>query len=323
MERIGSCHPWNDNTYDPAYYKVVFFSSASIWINFLEQLNLDKRFEVVGVVTQPDKPSWRGQKTQSNIIKQTAKKLWITTILTPEKINPEKSDEWKTFQQKLQQLDADFFVVIAYGKIIPKTILDIPQIAPVNVHGSILPKYRGASPLQSVFLNKEEKTGISIMKMNEKMDQGNIIKIKEIDIDFHWTVKELVDKINEVWPAFLAETLYQFWKWQTMDVPQDAKKAIYCKKIQKQDWIIEVKNDSLEDVYSKYQAYYFWPKIFFYYNDKKFIIEELQINKDIFEKVKNEPILQNWKLNLAIESIKIKPEGKKPLSRNDFANWYL
>ena len=87
-------------------------------------------------------------------------------VATPNKIHPEKSEEGKQFAERLKAKNPDFLVVIAYGKIIPQAILDIPTIAPINVHGSLLPKYRGASPLQSVFLNNEEETGITIMKMN-------------------------------------------------------------------------------------------------------------------------------------------------------------
>ena len=154
--------------YDPDHYKVVFCSSAPIGVPFLQALFDDNRFEVVGAVTMPDAPSGRGMEMHENVIKSEALKFKTKTdfVCTPTKLNPEKSEEGKQFAEWLKSKNPDFLVVIAYGKIIPQTILDIPNIAPINVHGSLLPKYRGASPLQSAFLDNEAETGITIMKMN-------------------------------------------------------------------------------------------------------------------------------------------------------------
>jgi len=115
-----------------------------------------------------------------NIIKQEAQRLTCnversTFIQTPSRLHPEKSEEGRQFTQRLKEKNPDFLVVIAYGKIIPQAILDIPKIAPINVHGSLLPKYRGASPIQSCLLNDEKETGITIMKMDAEMDTGNMI----------------------------------------------------------------------------------------------------------------------------------------------------
>lgn len=148
-------------TYDPDHYRVVFFSSAPIGVPFLEQLAHDKRFDVVGVVTQCDKPSGRGMEMCENIIKQCTKttaSLKHCDVATPTKLNPEKSEEGKQFAERLEKKNPDLLVVIAYGKIIPQAILDIPKVAPINVHGSLLPKYRGASPIQSTLLNNDKET---------------------------------------------------------------------------------------------------------------------------------------------------------------------
>jgi len=116
----------------------------------------------------PDAPSGRGMEMHENVVKVESKKYQVQTdfIMTPTKLNPEKSEEGKQFAERLKAKKPDFVVVIAYGKIIPQAILDVPTIAPINVHGSLLPKYRGASPLQSAFLDNEQETGITIMKMN-------------------------------------------------------------------------------------------------------------------------------------------------------------
>jgi len=113
--------------HDPDHYRVVFCSSAPIGVPFLQALANDSRFELVGVVTQPDKPSGRGMEMHENIIKTEAKKIGIQ-VQTPNKLNPEKSEEGKEFAQRLKDKQPDFLVVIAYGKIIPQAILNIPNV---------------------------------------------------------------------------------------------------------------------------------------------------------------------------------------------------
>jgi putative component of membrane protein insertase Oxa1/YidC/SpoIIIJ protein YidD len=174
-DRILHCKPSKEKMYDPEYYRIVFFSSAPIGVPFLEELTKDKRFEIVGVVTQTDKPVGRGLHLQENIIKTKAKELGYSKRdsnspselqdgyegaegVSPTKLNPEKSLEGKIFYDRLKAKNPDFLVVIAYGKILPQSILDLAYFGAINVHGSLLPKYRGASPLQSIFLHQEQKS---------------------------------------------------------------------------------------------------------------------------------------------------------------------
>jgi methionyl-tRNA formyltransferase len=204
MDRVVNCKPSYTKNYDPSHYRVVFFSGAPIGVPFLEKLYEDKRFEVVGVVTMPDMARDRGQKVQENVVKSATKELIKNTkienidfesfIMTPTKLNPETSEEGKEFCEWLKSLNADFFVTIAYGKIVPQAVLDIPKFAPINVHGSLLPKYRGASPIQSVFLQNEKETGLTIMKMVKAMDAGPMIDILRMKIGFDWTAKTIIDE---------------------------------------------------------------------------------------------------------------------------------
>ena len=127
MQRIITCTPRAQKTHDPSHYRVVFFSGSPIGVPFLEELHKNPHFELAGVVTMPDKPLGRGHSVQENIIKKTAKELGISTILTPTKINPQTSEDGKAVAAQLQSLQADYFVVVAYGKIMPQSILDIPH----------------------------------------------------------------------------------------------------------------------------------------------------------------------------------------------------
>jgi len=335
-ERIVACTPSKEKTYDPEYYKVVFFSWAPIWVSFLQELKNDKRFDLVWIVTMPDAPSGRWMEVRENIIKIEAKKIFnkISTkdefFQTPSSLRLDSKKygkEAQKFQQWLIDKDPDFLVVIAYWKIIPQYILDIPKIAPINVHGSLLPKYRGASPLQSVFLNNEKKTGITIMKMDANMDTGNMIDILKFDIDFDRNVKDLIDKILVKWPKFLNNTLRNFGKRQLWEVKQNENKATYCNKIEKEDWEINIEKDSLESIYNKYRAYYLWPKIYFFvWNNnktKRVIIEHMKLDKKIFETEKKNKLFKGNELNKAILEIQIKPEWKKIMDRESFKRGYL
>lgn len=313
--------------YDPSSYRVIFFSSAPIGVPFLQNLMNDNRFEVIWVVTQPDKPAGRGMQMQENVIKTTATTLIEHSpdnfISTPSSINPDKSLEGKTFYDWLKDKNADFFVVISYGKILPQSILDLPKFGCINIHGSLLPKYRWPSPLQSVFLEKEKESWITIMKMDASMDTWDIIDNIKITIPFNWTVKELIEKFEKIWPNFLNNTLWDFGKWDIGTKKQDENNIILTKKIEKVDWFFVLSSDTLDDIYAKYRAFTLRPKISFIRQDKKIIIEKLIIDEWLFEIHKAEPLLTDWNLNLAVKDISLKPEWKKSIDWKSFVNGYL
>lgn len=354
MDRVFNCKPSHTKKYDPSHYRVVFFSGAPIGVPFLKKLAEDKRFEVVGVVTMPDKARDRGHKVQENVIKIAAKRLqahhpvldpespqeqrdaelnsaWRDAFIqTPSKLNPEKSEEGKEFCEWLKSLDADFFVTIAYGKIVPQAVLDIPKFAPINVHGSLLPKYRWASPIQSVFLHDETETGLTIMKMVKKMDAGPAINKLKIKIGFDWTAKTIIDKFINKGPKFLNDTLRKYGKDMLWEVKQDLGKVTFCSKIEKEDGEIDIFETPLKEVYNKYRAYALWPKIFFFLGEdfgkhkgKRVVVEKLVLDEERFKKSKLEPLLNSKKLNPSVTELIVKPEGKKTMSWEDFGKGYL
>ena len=326
-DRILSCKPSTQKMYDPAFYRVVFFCSANIWIPFLEELYSDGRFEICWIVTQADKPAWRWMQLKENPIKIKAKELFPSEskdfIQTPLKINPEKSVEWQNFYDWLKGKNPDFLVVISYWKILPQSILDIPTFGSINVHWSLLPKYRWASPLQSVFLDKEKESWITIMHMNAWMDTWDIIDQLSFPLKFEWTVIDLITALEKEGPKFLCNTLRNYGKKQIKAIPQDESKATLCQKIEKSDWEIDMYKDSLEEIYAKYRAYAIWPKIWFKLNERIVIIEELQLDESQYGDNKKSSLI-NWKnLNPAIVNIAIKPEWKKAMDWKSFCNWYL
>lgn len=244
-------------------------------------------------------------------------------IQTPEKIRPDKSEEGKRFAEWLQSKKPDYIVVIAYGKIIPQAILDIPLVAPINVHGSLLPKYRGASPIQSVFLNNEKETWITIMKMAASLDTGDMVAIQKFPIPFDRTTRNVIEKMQEIGPDFLTDTLRKLGKWMYGYEKQDDSKATVCGKIEKESWEINPREDSIEDIYAKYRAYAMWPKIYFVYREKRVIIEQLEFDEKLFYADKDQPLVIHDTLHPAVQVCVVKPEGSKSQSWSDFVKWYM
>ena len=257
-------------------------------------------------------------------------------IYTPTKLNPEKSEEGKAFGERIKEKQPDMLVVIAYGKIIPQAILDIPRIAPINVHGSLLPKYRGASPIQSTLLNNDKETWITIMKMDATMDTGNIIDMIKFTIPFQRTTKELIGEMKKIGPKFLNTTLRKYGKKLLGEVVQSEHQATYCGKIEKESWLINPRTESLETIYNKYRAFSLWPKIYFMLPPlikegdhdsgggfKRVIIESLKLNESVYNSNEEAPIFQDKNLNPAILDIQLKPEGKKAMNWKEFLNGYM
>lgn len=311
--------------YDPEFYKVVFFSSAPIGVPFLEKLHEDKRFEITGIVTMPDAPAGRGMKMQENVVKTKAKEhnYDITTPNSLRLDSKKYANEAKQFQQRLIDKKPDFLVVIAYGKIIPQHILDIPTFWPINVHGSILPKYRGASPIQSVFLHDEKQTGITIMKMDAGLDTGDMIDIVKFPIPFEWTAKDVIAKMQEVWPQFLADTLRNYGKWLLGEAKQDDTQATHCGKIEKEDGLIDPYTETIQSIYSKYRAYILWPKIYWMHGNKRVIVEQLVLDDGLFAANKNKTLIANNMPNPCIKTLVVKPEWSKSQSWEDFVKGYM
>ncbi len=326
IERVFNCKWSNEKIYDPVYYKVVFFSWAPIWVPFLKELQKDKRFDVVGVVTMPDAPSGRGMEIKPNIIKKTATELWISGVQTPNSIRLDSAKyglEAKNFFDWLKSKDVDFLVVIAYGKIMPKEILDLAHFGAINVHGSILPKYRGASPLQSAFLDWQKESGITIMKMDENMDTGNMIDVLKFPLKFDWTVEDLIDSVMTKWPKFLNDTLVHYAKWLLGEVKQDDLKATYCKKFEKQDGEIDPFGDDLDLIYKKYRWFFMWPKIYFVLNWKRVLIESMKLYEKTFAENRGKVLIEGKFLNPCVVDIVFKPEWKKGMDWISFKAWYL
>ena len=162
---------------------------------------IDSGYDVVGVVTPPDRPKGRGMKMIACPVKEYAIEKNIKVF------QPEKIVNNKEFKNEIRNLDVDLFVVVSYGKILPKSFLEIPKKGAINVHPSLLPKYRGSAPIQWAILNGDEATGVTIMYMNEKMDAGDIILQKEVKIDENETTGELWNRLSTIGADMLVDSI--------------------------------------------------------------------------------------------------------------------
>ena len=183
--------------------------------------------EVAAVVTQPDKPKGRSKELVFSPVKQEAVKLGIE-VLQPEKARNEE------FIEKLRTYDADIFVVVAFGQLLPKSIIDMPRFGCVNVHASLLPEYRGASPIQWAVIDGCEYSGVTTMKMDEGLDTGDILLVKKVKLDKKETGGSLFDKLAIEGGKLIVETLSKLENGTATRTPQDDEKSSYAGKITKE-----------------------------------------------------------------------------------------
>jgi len=210
--------------------KIVFFGTPQFAVPTLEKLLNHSQFDVLAVVTQPDKRRERGNKLTPSPVKAIATAHNLP-VWQPERVK--KDTETLT---KLKQLDADVFVVVAYGQILSSKILNMPKLACINVHGSILPKYRGAAPIQWCLYNGEKETGITTMLMDVGMDTGAMLQTATTPIGLLDNSQDLADRLAAIGGDLLVETLVKLERQQIQPIPQDNLEATYAPLIQKQDY---------------------------------------------------------------------------------------
>jgi len=213
--------------------KIVFFGTPSIAANILDRL-LKNGVEVVAVVTKPDKPQGRSQKMQSSAVKSLVKKSYPhIPVLEPVKVS---TLEWQSVLEKYQ---ADLFVVVAYGEIIKQNILNIPKKGCINVHASLLPKYRGAAPIHRAIINDEKESGICIMEMVLALDAGDVLHVEKVPISESMTTGDLEKELEHLGFLGLIKTLENFDEKLKNKAKQDESLVTYAPKITTQECQID------------------------------------------------------------------------------------
>ena len=220
--------------------KIVFFGTPQFAVPTLEKLLNHSEFDVLAVVTQPDKRRERGNKLTPTPVKAIATAHNLP-VWQPERVK--KDTETLT---QLKQLDADVFVVVAYGQILSSKILNIPKLGCINVHGSILPKYRGAAPIQWCLYNGERETGITTMLMDVGMDTGAMLQIATTPIGLLDNAQDLAERLAVIGGDLLVETLLKLERQEIQPIAQDNLAATYAPLIQKQDYGLDWSKSAIQ-----------------------------------------------------------------------------
>jgi len=239
--------------------KIVFFGSSQSSLHSFQLLS-SVGLAVELIITQPDRKAGRGKKITQNPLKKYALEN-NTPILQPHKIrkNPE-------VLEKLQQIKPDLNVIVSYGQFIPSSIIYLPKYNSINLHFSLLPKYRGASPVQWAILKGEEKTGVSIFELNKNMDEGPVYSQKEVPIQADENAAELESRLAHIGAELLITTINKIPVLKLR--PQDHSKATYAPLIKKQMGKICWENSGIS-IHRQYRAFYSWPSTFTFLQDKR------------------------------------------------------
>ena len=240
-------------------------SSAEI----LKYLAQNDSINVKGVITQPDKAGKRGKKLNDSPVSLMANSYDLD-VFKPHKLNN------KDFKEKIKILEVDFLIVVAYGKILPKWLLELPSVSSINIHFSLLPKYRGASPIQSALLNGDKETGITFIEMSEKLDSGNIISTEKTKIFMDDNKVKLETRLTGMSIKKINNVLIESAKQNKSSIKQDDSNASYCQKILKVDSITNF-NDTSINIFNKFRAFIEWPGLAFYHNDTLIKIHGLEV----------------------------------------------
>lgn len=299
--------------------RIIFCGTPEFAVPFLKSVAGDADFEIVSVITQPDKPTGRKQILTPPPVKILAQKNNFR-IFQPESLknNPE-------LVESLKSISPDLIIVVAFGQLIPKEILAIPARGSINVHPSLLPKYRGASPVQSAILNGDKNTGITIMLMDEKMDHGPILAQKELALSGDETNESLHQTMAKIGSKLLLETAKSFLEESIQPQEQNHDLAVFCRPITRNDAKIDWR-DPAEKIERKIRAFQPWPGTWTILSDKRLKIfpPAIVIKDKNNEKLEAGKIMaENKKIIVAcgedyLEIKKMQIEGKKEISADDF-----
>jgi len=304
-------------------YRLVFFGTPPFALPSLEALVKNPAYQIEAVVTQPDRPTGRGQKAKSSPVKQMAEGLGLR-VLTPERIknNPE-------FLEGLKELAPDLIIVTAYGKILPEELLTIPKFGALNIHASFLPRHRGASPIQGAILAGDKKTGITLMKMVLEVDAGPILaQSQPISIEETDTAGSLSERLALLGAELLSQNLPGYLAGILPQIPQDNRLATYTKLIKKGDAHINWQKEASE-IAREIRAYNPHPVAFTFWDSprgrKKLLLYQAEAKKQTDSLRAGEVVCQDKEILVGtgegggvVLIQKLQLEGRRPLLAPEF-----
>ena len=291
--------------------KIAFMGTPIFAVPILKNI-YQNGYEVSAVYTQPPRKSNRGQKFEKSPIHSFAETISFD-VRTPDKLNDNNS-EYEYFKS----LNLDLVIVVAYGIIIPKNFLSLSKQGFINLHASLLPKWRGAAPIQRSIMSQDKETGISVMKINEKLDEGDISHIFKINIEENENAQTLSDRLSALASDKISEVIDSIIDKEVNFKQQDHSQATYAKKIKKIEGLIDW-NDRAENIIGKINGLYPFPGGYFIFKGERYKIlkAQLSFNKDKAGKVISNDLEISCGEN-SIKILEIQREGKKPQKINEF-----
>ena len=296
---------------------VVFFGTPAIALKSLEYLYNSDQINVLAVVTQPDKPAGRGQKLTMSVIKQFAIDKGLP-VFQPKSIRKEPE-----IQEELKKLNPDFFVTFAFGQILSQEVLDIPKYETINLHASLLPKYRGANPIQRAIINGDKETGICTMITELGLDCGDVCQREVIPIPDNMTCVDLFEEISEKSPKLLESTLIGLKNGTLSPEKQCENGVCMANKLTKEETLIDWTKPARE-IHNLVRGIYKFPSAYFKYNDKIVKVLETRVVSGCgacgeFVRVSKDGVEVGCGKD-CILLVKVKPEGKGEMFARDWAN---
>ncbi|MDD4320186.1 MAG: methionyl-tRNA formyltransferase [Acidaminococcaceae bacterium] len=300
--------------------QIVFMGSPNFAVDSLDLLHNSPKHEIVAVVTQPDRPKGRGQKVLMTAVKAYALQANLP-VLQPSKVKTEE------FIQKLQKLAPDLIVVAAFGQFLPKAVLELPKFGCINVHASLLPKYRGAAPIHYAILQGEKEAGVTIMQMDIGMDTGDMLAKVSVPIDQEMTMGELHDILKIKGAQLLLEVIEGLEAGTVEAIPQDDAAATYAslltRDMEKINWFL-----SAQKIHDQVRAFNPFPSSFTTLPDGKNLkIWQTKISSGIWEETTPGVVVAVEKAGFVVatgkgflEILEVQPESKKRMPAKVFCN---
>ncbi len=301
--------------------RTVFFGSPALAIPSLRAILRSEEIKVEAVVTQPDRPAGRGRRMQPPPVKEAALAAGLEVLQA-------KSIRTSRFAERMTGFNPDIFAVVAYGKILSAKLLEIPQLGCINLHFSLLPRYRGAAPVNRALINGETVTGVTTMLMDEGMDTGPILLQQEVEIMPDETAGELATRLAELGAQLLVLTLQEHAAGRITPIPQDNDRATYAPMLKKEEGLVDWTRRAGEIV-NLWQGLHPWPGIYSFF--RKQPIKLLEVHESLSPASKAEPglfIQEEDRLYVAcgdktrLELLKVQPAGKKAIDVPDFLRGY-
>ncbi|MBI2444420.1 MAG: methionyl-tRNA formyltransferase [Candidatus Magasanikbacteria bacterium] len=328
---------------------ILFFGTTDFSATVLTALATTQGFTVVGVVTQPDRPVGRSKKITPPPVKVTAKKLglpiWQPESLKRDSSIPPRQGAPLGMTEKRHALPgADIFVVFAYGLIIPQAILDLPPYGAINIHPSLLPKYRGPTPVQTAIIKGDTETGVSLILLDEQMDHGTILSQLKMPIDPNDTTETLTSKLVTAATPLLVQTIQDWIHQKITPTPQDDSQATYCKMLTRDDGRVNW-SQSAREIYNLYRGLTPWPGIWTMQENKRLKLLRIVIPNAAPERSRGGGVEESLSASSrqalspgmirvkdrrifigcgddSVEILELQREGKKAVSAEEFSRGY-